>query len=206
MKQPVKKTKGTAPRGRPRSFDIDNALARALQVFWHKGYEGATLSDLTQIMGINRPSLYAAFGNKEALFRKALDRYADGPAAYVREALQEPTAFAVVERLLLAAVNLLTDPKTPPGCLMVQGALSCGEAADPIRQELAARRAAGEATLRQRLTRATRDGDLPADANCADLARFVCVVLHGMAVQAAGGASRSQLRRVAETALRAWPR
>jgi AcrR family transcriptional regulator len=206
MKQAVKKPKGTAPRGRPRSFDIDNALARALQVFWHKGYEGATLSDLTQIMGINRPSLYAAFGNKEALFRKALDRYADGPAAYVREALQEPTAFAVVERLLLGAVNLLTDPKTPPGCLMVQGALSCGEAADPIRQELAARRAAGEATLRQRLTRAMRDGDLPADANCADLARFVCVVLHGMAVQAAGGASRSQLRRVAETALRAWPR
>jgi AcrR family transcriptional regulator len=206
MKQAVKKTKGTAPRGRPRSFDIDNALARALQVFWHKGYEGATLSDLTQIMGINRPSLYAAFGNKEALFRKALDRYADGPAAYVREALQEPTAFAVVEWLLLGAVNLLTDPKTPPGCLMVQGALCCGEAADPIRQELAARRAAGEATLRQRLTRAMRDGDLPADANCADLARFVSVVLHGMAVQAAGGASRSQLRRVAETALRAWPR
>ena len=99
-------------------------------------------------MGINRPSLYAAFGYKQALFRKALDRYARGPAAYVREALKEPTARAVVERLLRGAVDLMTDPHTPPGCLWVQGALACGEEADPVRTELASRRAAGEASIR----------------------------------------------------------
>src|SRR6266852_3492764 len=120
------------PRGRPRAFDIDKALDRALGVFWRKGYEGTTLSDLTEAMGINRPSLYAAFGSKEGLFRKALDRYAEGPAAYVREALNEPTARAVAERLLGGAADLLTDPRHPRGCLAVQGALACGEAADSV--------------------------------------------------------------------------
>ena len=138
------------PRGRPREFDVDQALDRALQVFWRKGYEGASLPDLTRAMRINRPSLYAAFGNKEALFRKAIDRYVEGPAAYVREALDEPTARAVAERLLGGAVDLLTDPRNPRGCLMVQGALACGEAAESVRRELVSRRAAGEAAVRQR--------------------------------------------------------
>ncbi|MGH8674211.1 MAG: TetR/AcrR family transcriptional regulator [Burkholderiales bacterium] len=191
--------------GRPRSFDFDKALDRALRVFWHKGYEGTSLSDLTGAMGINRPSLYAAFGDKETLFRKALDRYADGPAAYVREALNEPTARAVVERLLRGAIGLQTDPRNPQGCLMVQGALSCGEAADPIRQELNSRRAAAEAAIRRRFERAISDGDLAANADPADLARYVATVIQGMAVQAAGGASPEELRRVAQTALRAWP-
>src|SRR6516225_7036799 len=105
------------PTGRPRAFDIDKALDRALKVFWRKGYEGASLPELTRAMGINRPSLYAAFGNKEALFRKVLDRYAEGPAAYVREALTEPTARAVAERLLGGAVDLLSGPRGPRGCL-----------------------------------------------------------------------------------------
>src|SRR6266436_381344 len=131
--------------GRPRAFDVDEALDQALKVFWRNGYEGTSLPDLTRAMGINRPSLYAAFGNKEALFRKALDRYNDGPAAYVREALEEPTARAVVEALLRGAVEQLSNPRHPQGCLMVQGALSCGSTANPIRRELATRRAAGEA-------------------------------------------------------------
>jgi len=117
--------------GRPRSFDIDRALDRALVVFWRKGYEGASLSDLTKAVGVNRPSLYAAFGDKEALFRKALDRYLKGPAAYTQEALREPTARAVVERLLLGAADLNAARRNPGGCLMVQGALACGEAAIP---------------------------------------------------------------------------
>src|SRR5437870_3401565 len=131
----MKKKKSGAPMGRPRAFDVDKALERALRVFWRKGYEGTSLSDLTKAMGINRPSLYAAFGNKEALFRKALDRYAEGPAAYTRTALDGPTARAVVERLLRGVVDLLTNPRHPPGCLAVQGALACGDAADSIRRE-----------------------------------------------------------------------
>jgi AcrR family transcriptional regulator len=193
------------PRGRPREFDIDQALDQALRVFWRKGYEGASLPDLTKAMGINRPSLYAAFGNKEGLFRKALVRYADGPAAYVGEALNEPTARVVTERLLGGAADLLTDPRNPRGCLMVQGALACGEAAAAVRRELIAQRAAGQDALRRRFERAVSEGDLPAGVDSADLARYVVTVIHGMAVQAAGGASREDLLRVVEMALRAWP-
>jgi AcrR family transcriptional regulator len=193
------------PAGRPRGFNLEQALDRALEVFWRKGYEGATLPDLTRAMGINRPSLYAAFGNKEALFRKVVERYAGGPGAYVRKALDEPTARKVVEQLLRGAADSLTGPRQPRGCLLVQGALACGEDADPVRRELASGRAAGEAALRRRLERAKADRDLPGDSRPADLARFITTVIHGMSVQAAGGASRAELRRVAEMALRAWP-
>lgn len=175
-------------------------------VFWRKGYEGASVTDLTRAMGINRPSLYAAFGDKEALFRKALDRYVEGPAAYVREALKQPTVRAVTEQLLCGAAKLLTDPHHPSGCLMVQGALVCGEAADCVRQELVARRLAGEAAVRRRFKRAKAEGDLPADSNPADLARYVVTISQGMAVQAAGGASLEALQRVVATAMGAWPR
>src|SRR6266404_3298466 len=106
--------------GRPRAFDADRALDRALAVFWRNGYEGASLPTLTKAMGINRPSLYAAFGNKEALFRKAVERYDRGPASYTYKALKQPTARKVVEALLKGIVALLTTPKNPGGCLMVQ--------------------------------------------------------------------------------------
>src|SRR6266404_2363210 len=138
----MKRTRSRGLLGRPRAFDIEKTLERALQVFWEKGYEGSSLSDLTEAMGINRPSLYAAFGNKEALFRKALDRYVEKTRAFVRDAINEPTARGVAERLL----------RSP-----------------------------------------------------ADMARYLATVYQGMSVQAAGGATREQLRRVAETALRAWP-
>src|SRR4029077_803517 len=107
--------------GRPRSFDIDLALDRALNVFWRKGYEGTSLPDLTKAMRINRPSLYAAFGNKETLFHKVIERYAAGPAAYFEAALLQPTARAVVEHLFRGSVDLLTDRRHPGGCLAVQG-------------------------------------------------------------------------------------
>jgi AcrR family transcriptional regulator len=148
--------------GRPRSFDIDRALDRALVVFWRKGYEGASLSDLTKAVGVNRPSLYAAFGGKEALFRKALDRWACGPHP---RRVEGPTAPAAAERLLEGAADLNTAPRNPGGCLMVQGALASREAADSIRQELIACRAAGEVAIRRRFERAKSEGDLPANVN-----------------------------------------
>jgi AcrR family transcriptional regulator len=200
-----KRTGTGAARGRPRTFAVDEALDRALHVFWEKGYEGASLSDLTRAMGINRPSLYAAFGDKESLFRKVLDRYAEGPAAYFRDALEEPTARAVVERLLRESAELQTSRRNPPGCLAVQGALVCGDAAASVRQQLEAHRATGEARLRRRLQQAKASGDLPADADPAELARYVVTIIQGMAVLAAGGASRRALRGVVETAMRAWP-
>jgi AcrR family transcriptional regulator len=184
---------------------MEQALDAALEVFWRKGYEGASLSDLTEAMGINRPSLYAAFGDKEELFQRVIDRYVAGPASYVDAALNEPTARRVAEGLFSRSVDFVTEPKNPRGCLLVQGALACGEGAESVRQALAARRMAGEAKLRERFERALEEGDLPADATPADLAGYVVTVMRGVAVQAAGGASRTELRRVAELALRAFP-
>ena len=195
----------TVAIGRPRAFDVDQALDRALDVFWRKGYEGATLCDLTSAMGINPPSLYAAFGNKEGLFRKALDRYGEIRTCYWAEALEAPTARGVAEALLRGTAKFLTDPCHPKGCLAVQGALACGADADCIRKELETRRAGNQAQIRDRLKRAKKDGDLSADADPAALARYLATVIEGMAVQAASGASRKELERVAETALRAFP-
>jgi AcrR family transcriptional regulator len=194
----------TTQRGRPRAFDPDAALDRAMHIFWAKGYEGASLSDLTRAMRINRPSLYAAFGNKEQLFRKVLDRYMDGPVAYFGKALAALKARDVIEEIFLGTARMADDPKMPAGCLMVQGALACGDAS--VRKEAAARRAAAEVALRRRLQRAKREGDLPKNADPAELAHYVMTVVRGMAVQSAGGASRHQLGRVAKMALRAWPK
>jgi AcrR family transcriptional regulator len=191
--------------GRPLSFDRDKALDRALRVFWRQGYQGASLSDLTTAMGINRPSLYATFGDKEALFRKVLDRYVEGPGSHVLQALNEPTSRAVVEKLLRGGADLLTTPGSPRGCLLVQGALTCGNGAESMRRELISRRAASESALCRRFTRAKAEGDLPPDANPADLARYIITVVHGMSVQAAGGATRTELRHVADIALQNWP-
>jgi AcrR family transcriptional regulator len=195
----------TRPVGRPRAFDPDAALEAALHVFWQQGYEGTALSDLTAAMGINRPSIYATFGNKEALFRKALDRYSERMTNYTAEALKEPTARAVAERLLVGTADWLSCPGNPKGCLMVQGALACGEEADPIRKELISRRTTGEAALCERFERAKLAGDPTAGADPADLARYIMAVMHGMSVQAAGGANRAALQGVIAMSLRAWP-
>jgi AcrR family transcriptional regulator len=201
----VVRKEGPVTTGRPREFDIEQALDRALRVFWRKGYEGASLPDLTKAMGINRPSLYAAFGNKEALFRKALDRYLTGPAGHLRKAFDEPTARGVVKKFLEGAIDLVTDARNPRGCFMVQSALACGETGDCIRREMIKRRSASEAALCTRFEQALAEGDLPTDARPADLARYVATLSYGFAVQAAGGATRDALRTVVQIALRAWP-
>lgn len=200
----VAKTPPARAIGRPRGFDVEKALDQALNVFWAKGYEGASLADLTAAMGINPPSLYAAFGNKEGLFRQALDRYGARHGRFSAEALAAPTARETVERLLAGAVEMATTAGSPRGCLLVQGALSCGDDADPIKRELAQRRQAGEVGLRKRFERAKAEGDLPPESDAADLARYVTTVLQGMAVQAAGGAKRKDLQKVAEMAMRVF--
>jgi AcrR family transcriptional regulator len=191
-----------ATPGRPRSFDKEKALDAALRVFWRKGYEGASLADLTSAMGIEKPSMYAAFGDKEQLFREVLDHYQKGPANLAVAALEERTARKVVERLLRVSADAGADPHLPRGCLYVQGALACGSESDCIRAELISRRAAGEALLRKRLQRARNEGDLPKKSDPAALARYIMAVLHGMSVRSSAGASRKELRGIAETALR----
>ncbi|MDT7803849.1 MAG: hypothetical protein QOI78_7282 [Actinomycetota bacterium] len=196
---------GKTPIGRPRGFDADAALERAMLVFWEQGYEGASLSDLTAAMGITKTSMYAAFGNKEELFRKALERYEEGPAAYVARALRQPTAREVATAFLAGSVAATTRPGCPSGCLGVQGSLAAGEAGRTARDTLTAWRDEGRAHLRDRFRRAVDEGDLPADADPELLARYVMTVANGIAVQAAGGAGRDELRQVADVALRNWP-
>lgn len=190
--------------GRPREFDREDALERAMELFWRQGYEGTSLTDLTEALGINRPSLYAAFGSKKGLFLEVLDRY-EARIGYREAALAAPNARGYAQALLQGAADLHGDAKNPPGCLSVQGALACSPQSEAIRQEMIRRRKLAEACIRERLKRFKARGDLPADASPADLARYLSIVLHGIAVQAAGGASREELRSVAALALRNWP-
>jgi AcrR family transcriptional regulator len=193
------------PRGRPREFDAEKALDAALLLFWRHGYEGTSLAALTRAMRINVPSLYAAFGNKEALFRKALDRYLQGPASYLTNAMKEPTARGAAEQLLRGAVDMAMHRRHPDGCMLVQGALAASPDARAVRKELSKWRAAAESAVRRRLERAIEVGDLPSSINSAQLARYLMTVIWGMSVQAAGGATREQLEEVAELAMRTWP-
>jgi AcrR family transcriptional regulator len=192
--------------GRPREFDIEQATERALGLFWRRGYEGTSMSDLTEALGITRASLYAAFGNKERLFRRVMDLYEARAGAYRIAADQAPTALEAVRLLLNGPVELHGNRQNPPGCLGVQGALACGQDAEAIRGDLASRRSRGELAIRRRLRRAAKDGELPAGEDPAGLARYLSALIYGMAVLAAGGATRKELQGVADVALRHWPR
>ena len=191
--------------GRPRGFDAEEALERAMRVFWEKGYEGASLDDLTGAMGITKNSLYRAFGNKEELFLKALDRYDQGPAAYGRRAVAEPTAEQVVVVFLNGAVRATTQPGSPRGCLGVQGALAVGEPGCGAQQALSAWRNEGRTLLKNRFQVALDTADLPEGTDPERLAGYVLTVAFGIAVQAASGFSREELQQIADTALAGWP-
>ncbi|MDR7275665.1 TetR/AcrR family transcriptional regulator [Catenuloplanes atrovinosus] len=198
-------TRRNAPVGRPRAFDADEALDRAMRVFWQNGYEGASLPDLLGAMGISRTSMYAAFGNKEDLFRKALARYADGPASYGAEAVAAPTAREVATVFLHGAVRSATMPGYPTGCLSLRASLIGGEDGQVIRDLLAAWRDETSAMLRKRFQRAVDEGDLPAGTDPALLTRYVMTIGNGVAVQAAAGAPRDELQLIADAVLRSWP-
>ncbi|MBT9433410.1 TetR/AcrR family transcriptional regulator [Candidatus Sodalis endolongispinus] len=191
--------------GRHREFDVDKVLDAALCVFWRKGYEGASYADLTEAAGVERPALYSAFGNKEALFRQALNRYYERYMVFIPEALQRPTAREVAAHILFSSAELNTRFSDRAGCLGINGALAGSDEAEPVRQTLIDFRAAGETLLRERFEQAKTEGDLPLSAEPAILAAFVMTVIHGMAVQAKAGFGRDTLEAVAEQALSTWP-
>jgi AcrR family transcriptional regulator len=191
--------------GRQREFDVEKALDAALRVFWRKGYEGASYADLVEATGVERPALYSAFGNKEALFRKVLARYDERYLDYIPEALALPTAYEVAAHVLHKAVELNTRYPGRTGCLGINGALAGSDDAEPVRQALVEFRAAGQARLRERFERAKAEGDLPSTAKADALAAFVMTVTQGIAVQAKAGLSRDILKTVAEQALSTWP-
>jgi AcrR family transcriptional regulator len=195
----------SAKMGRPRCFREPEALDAAMRIFWKKGYEGASLDDLTEAMGINRSSLYATFGDKEALFEKVMSRYCEGPMAYMMEALQQPTAREVIETLLRKTVKALADPENPRGCLLLQGGLACGADAEAVRQAMIERRTTGFIAIQKRMQRAQAEGDLPKDINPGDLARYVTIVLNGLSIQAVNGATPAEMKRAVEMALRSMP-
>ncbi len=195
----------TAGKGRPREFCVDQALAAALGVFWAKGYDGASMADLTEAMGITKPSLYAAFGNKEALFHKALNLYEAEKLQYTREALKQPSARAVAEHFLRGAIEAQMSNCDPKGCLGVISATACGAEAQSIKADMIQRRASSQAALIERFEQARQDGDLPAHVDVVGLTSYLYAILQGMAVQAGSGATRADLTRVVDTSLAMWP-
>ena len=191
--------------GRPRAFDTERAIVQAMRLFWRNGYEGTSLSDLTDELGIARPSLYAAFGNKEALFLKVLDRYDRETYHFIQAALDAPTARALAERLVYGACAFHSDPENPPGCLMVHGALIGGEASASVRKETNHRRSLLRHRIADRLRRAKVEGDLREDADPVALSAYLVAILRGIAVEAASGAQPDDLRAIADIAMTAWP-
>lgn len=191
--------------GRHREFDVEKVLDAVLCVFWRKGYEGASYADLTAAAGVERPALYSAFGNKEALFRRALDRYYVRFLDYIPVALALPTSRQVAAHILHHAIDLNTRFPDHTGCLVINGVLAGSDDAEPVRQILIEARALAETQLRERFEKAKAEGDLPETAKPQALAAFLMAVLHGMAVQAKAGFSRDTLEDVAEQALASWP-
>jgi AcrR family transcriptional regulator len=191
--------------GRPREFSEAEALDRAMRVFWEKGYEGTSVDDLTAAMRINRSSLYSTFGDKETLFRRVIERYKAGPMAFIAAAFQKPNARQVIEWLLRSTARFLSDATHPRGCLSLQGGLTCGTGAERAMQTMVNWRNHAQTQLEKRMQRAQAEGDLPRDVSPKDLARYVMLVVSGLAVQAANGAGGAELNRAVELALRSMP-
>lgn len=191
--------------GRPREFNEAAALHAAMLVFWKFGYESASLTQLTEAMGISRPTLYATFGDKQGLFRQAVAAYTALQAAEYAEALALPTARAVAERWLRLSGGATLRPGVPPGCLLVQGVLVGSPESDRLRDELVSLRNEGTALVAERFERAQMEGDLPASVDARDLAQYLACLAHGISVESTAGITPQQLGRTIDLAMANWP-
>ncbi len=198
-------TKTQKPLGRPRKFDKDAALEKAVELFRRKGYEATSMTDITETLGINRPSVYAAFGNKETLFAQVLAQYIEGPTAYLDEVLSEKTSKEVVRQLLIQSVDLLTSLEKSTGCLAVMSSVSSELGSVGIRQKIVDSLNRYEKKLVQRFERAIEEGDLPDGSNPQFLSKYVLTIHKGLSVQASNGASKEELYGVVEVLLQGWP-
>ena len=190
--------------GRPREFDIDEAIQMATELFWRKGYEGTSLSDLTGAMRITAPSFYFAFGNKEKLFRRVIKQYYESQIELLESALREPTVRGVVERFLYGYADVLTGRAHAPGCLALNSSLPCAED-DTLRAWLAKLRGELTVRLRKRFAQARGTHELPINADPEALARYIAIVAWGLAVEAQSGAKRKELYSAIAVSLAAWP-
>ena len=195
-----------ARRGRPREFDEDTALDHALELFWRQGYEGTSIADLRKAIGITAPSLYAAFGSKEELYRRVLECYLAGLGRCLVDSLrEEKTTYAALERFLLESAKNFSGVKNPPGCLISCAILTCAPQNRTVATIVAAKRMESLHALRHRFQQAVKNGELPRGTNTEQLARFYAAVIQGMSIQALDGAGGKALRGIAKTALIAWP-
>lgn len=194
-----------AKRGRPRAFDRTVALRRAMEVFWRRGYQGASMTELTTAMGIGSPSLYAAFTSKEALFREAVDLYNTTEGLAPQQALSGPGgARQAIEAMLRHNARAYTDPANPTGCLVVLAAIGGLPDSDEVSRFLAQCRQRDIDEVRRRIDRGVTEGDLPATVDRDALARFVGAVVQGMSVQARDGATEADLNGIVDCAIAAW--
>lgn len=192
--------------GRPRAFDREQALNTALDLFWRHGYEGTSTAQLTAAIGIAPPSLYAAFGSKDALYREALALYGERYGGFLTQPMSGTgSARAAIEQMLLAAARQFSDGQHPLGCMVAAGELQASPGQDALMAEVAGRRHAAQLAIRARLNRARQDGELPADTDTTTLAAYFAMVIQGLAVQARDGAKAALLKRLVELAMQAWP-
>jgi AcrR family transcriptional regulator len=203
---PLTSPQSRSPRGRPREFDQDKALDRALELFWRQGYEGTSIADLRKTIGIAAPSLYAAFGSKEKLYRRVLEHYLAGLGRTLTDALrEEANTYAAVKRFLFESAQKFAGPKNPRGCLISCAIPTCAPENKAVADLVASKRISSVHTLRRRFQEAVKKGELPRDTDTEQLARFYGAVIQGMSIQALDGAGAKALRGIAETALSAWP-
>ena len=197
----------TKSRGRPRSFDREAVLDRAMRLFWEHGYESTSLAELTQVMGINAPSLYAAFGDKQSLFLETIERYLNRAGADADTLMAgATTAREAMAHFLDASAVRLTDPKFPRGCMVVLSAVSCSAEAAPVQARLTEIRSTWSKELEQRIARGIADGDVPRETSPAALSAFYMAVVQGMSLHAKDGAGRKRLQEIAAAAMQAWPK